>query len=766
MSKNLVIVESPAKGKTIAKFLGKDYQVEASYGHIRDLPKSGMSIDIEHGFTPTYEISPDKKKRITELKKLAKAADTVWLASDEDREGEAISWHLCQALGLDPKTTNRIVFHEITKTAIEKAIAGPRHVDQHLVDAQQARRVLDRIVGYELSPVLWKKVQPKLSAGRVQSVAVRVIVEREHEIEAFTANSSYKVTAEFKVDKSTLKAELPQRFKTEAEARAFLNDVIPANFTVADIETKPAKRSPAAPFTTSTLQQEASRKLSFSVKQTMVVAQRLYEAGKITYMRTDSVHLSDLAISGSSEMITRDFGAQYLQTRQFTTKSAGAQEAHEAIRPTNFGDSTITGERNEERLYELIWKRTVASQMADARLERTTAHINISTRPELLTAKGEVVLFDGFLKLYLAQDTDEDTEEEGILPPITAGQVLPLNTMLAAQLYDRPKPRYTEASLVKRLEEMGIGRPSTYAPTISTIQDRGYIEKGDLEGKERQLHRLTLAAGTITEETATEMAGADRNKLFPTSIGMVVNDFLVKNFPEVVDYQFTKKVEEEFDQIADGKQAWNAMIAKFYERFHPTVVEVGGEKGERPEDRELGADPASGKRIIARLGRFGPMVQMGDRDDEDKKFAPLPPGTMIHNVTLEQALEMFRLPRVLGETPDGKEITTNAGRFGPYIKWNGLYASIKPDDPFTITLERALELVIDKESAEANKYIKQFEGTTVAIVNGRYGPYITDGKKNAKIPKDTAPESIDLKQAQALIDAAPAKSKRHRIVKS
>ncbi len=766
MSKNLVIVESPAKGKTIAKFLGKDYQVEASYGHIRDLPKSGMSIDIEHGFTPTYEISPDKKKRITDLKKLAKAADTVWLASDEDREGEAISWHLCQALGLDPKTTNRIVFHEITKSAIERAIAGPRTVDQHLVDAQQARRVLDRIVGYELSPVLWKKVQPKLSAGRVQSVAVRVIVEREHEIEAFTANPSYKVTAEFNLDKATLKAELPQRFKTEEEARTFLSDVIPAEFRVADIETKPAKRTPAAPFTTSTLQQEASRKLSFSVKQTMVVAQRLYEAGKITYMRTDSVHLSDLAITGSADMIQRDFGAEYHQTRQFTTKSAGAQEAHEAIRPTNFGDATITGERNEERLYELIWKRTVASQMADARLERTTAHINISTRPEQLAAKGEVVLFDGFLKLYLAQDTDEDTEEEGILPPITAGQVLPLSTMLAAQLYDRPKPRYTEASLVKRLEEMGIGRPSTYAPTISTIQDRGYIEKGDLEGKERSLRRLTLTGGTISETTATEMAGADRNKLFPTSIGMVVNEFLVKNFPEVVDYQFTKKVEEEFDEIAAGKQAWNNMIAKFYERFHPIVVEVGGEKGERPEDRELGLDPASGRPVIARLGRFGPMVQMGSRDDEDKKFAPLPPGTMIHNVTLEQALDMFRLPRVLGETPDGKEISTNAGRFGPYIKWNGLYASIKPDDPFTITLERALELVTEKVAAEANKYIKQFEGSTVAIVNGRYGPYITDGKKNAKLPKDTAPESITLAQAKALITAAPAKSKRRRIVKS
>ncbi|GAC1372743.1 MAG: type I DNA topoisomerase [Candidatus Saccharimonadales bacterium] len=764
MSKNLVIVESPAKGKTIAKFLGSDFQVEASFGHVRDLPKSGMSIDIEHGFVPTYEISPDKKKRIAELKKYAKAADTVWLASDEDREGEAISWHLCQALGLDPKTTNRIVFHEITKTAIDKAVATPRHVDQHLVDAQQARRVLDRIVGYELSPVLWKKVQPKLSAGRVQSVAVRVIVEREREIEGFTSKASYRVTAEFAVDKAVMKAELPTKFKSEAEARKFLTDVTGAEFKVADIETKPAGRTPAAPFTTSTLQQEASRKLGFSVKQTMVVAQRLYEAGKITYMRTDSVHLSDLAVKGSEEMIKRDFGPQYHQMRQFTTKSAGAQEAHEAIRPTNFSDTTISGERNEQRLYELIWKRTVASQMADARLERTTAHINVSTRPEVFTAKGEVVLFDGFLKLYLAQETDEETEEEGILPPISVGQVLPLKKILAAQTYDRPKPRYTEASLVKRLEEMGIGRPSTYAPTISTIQDRGYIEKGDLEGKERSLLKITLAGDQITEETVTEMAGADRNKLFPTSVGMVVNDFLVKNFPDIVDYDFTKKVEEEFDEIADGKQKWNKMIAKFYGPFHTTVTAVSGEEGQRPEDNVLGADPASGKPVIARLGRFGPMLQLGAREDEDKKFAQLPPGTMLHNVTLEQALEMFRLPRVLGTTKDGKELTTNNGRFGPYIKWGSIYASIKPDDPFTITLERALDLVAEKEEAEANKYITQFENSSIAILNGRYGPYISDGKKNAKIPKGTAPESVTLEQATALLADAPVKAKR-RIVK-
>ena len=768
MSKNLVIVESPAKGKTIAQFLGKDYQVEASYGHIRDLPKSGMSIDIEHDFAPTYEISPDKKKRISELKKLAKVADTVWLASDEDREGEAISWHLCMALGLDPKVTKRIVFHEITKPAIERAIANPRTVDQHLVDAQQARRVLDRLVGYELSPVLWKKVQGGLSAGRVQSVAVRLIVERERDIENFTSNFSYKVVGEFDANGSTLKAELPTRFKTDAEAKQFLEDVAGADFSVATLETKPGERKPAAPFTTSTLQQEASRKLGFSVKQTMVLAQRLYESGKITYMRTDSVHLSDQAIAGAAEMIKQKFGPQYYKQRQFTTKSAGAQEAHEAIRPSNFANATTTGEGGEMKLYELIWKRTVASQMADAVLERTTAAVAVSTRPEKLIAKGEVVVFDGFLKLYLAQDSDEETEEEGILPLLEVGQSLPLKIMRATQVYDRPKPRYTEASLVKNLEEMGIGRPSTYAPTISTIQDREYVVKGELEGKERPVKRLELKDQVVTTTDTIETYGADRNKLFPTSIGMLVTDFLVAHFATVVDYSFTRRVEEEFDEIAEGKQTWNAMIAEFYGPFHDTVLAAADiSRMEAAGAREVGVDPKTGKPIIARLGRFGPMLQLGSADDEEKpKFAPLPTGKRIDDVTLEDALEMFKLPRIIGETAAGEPIAVNFGRFGPYAKYGTNYVSIKPDDPFSITLERTLELIAEKAATDAAKHIKSFEDSPIVILNGRFGPYITDGKKNAKIPKGTAPESIDLDQAKALISAAPAKSKRRRIVKS
>ena len=774
MSKNLVIVESPAKGKTIAQFLGKDYQVEASYGHVRDLPKSGMSIDIEHGFEPTYQISPDKKKRVSELKKLAKSVDTVWLASDEDREGEAISWHLCQSLGLDPKTTKRIVFHEITKSAIEKAIEHPRFVDQHLVDAQQARRVLDRLVGYELSPVLWKKVQGGLSAGRVQSVAVRLIVEREREIENFKSGFSYKVTAEFDAKGSTLKAELPSRFKTEGEAKKFLEDVKAAIFTIESLETKPGERKPAAPFTTSTLQQEASRKLGFSVKQTMVLAQRLYEAGKITYMRTDSVHLSDTAIAGAAEMIRKNYGEKYYQKRQFTTKSAGAQEAHEAIRPTQFEHHTTTGESGEVRLYELIWKRAVASQMADAKLERTTALIANNARSEKLSAKGEVVVFDGFLKLYLAHDSDEDPEEEGILPPLTVGQTVPLQVMRAVQVYDRPKPRYTEASLVKNLEEMGIGRPSTYAPTISTIQDREYIAKGDLEGKERPVKKFELANGAVTEQDTTETYGADRNKLFPTSVGMLVSDFLVAHFPAIVDYDFTKKVEEEFDDIADGKQTWNHMIAEFYGPFHETVLAADNiTRLEAAGARELGTDPKTGKPIIARLGRYGPMLQLGSAEDKDKdgnddkpKFAPLPTGRRIDDVTLEEALELFKLPRTIGTTEDGQAITVNFGRFGPYAKWGSNYVSIKPDDPFSITLERTLTLIAEKMAADAAKHIKSFDNSPVVILNGRFGPYITDGKKNAKIPKDTEPASIDLKQAEELLKAAPAKSKRRRIIKS
>jgi DNA topoisomerase-1 len=768
MSKNLVIVESPAKAKTIAQFLGKDYQVEASYGHVRDLPKSGMSIDIEHGFTPDYQVSPDKKKRISELKKAAKIADTVWLASDEDREGEAISWHLCQVLGLDPKTTKRIVFHEITKSAIEQAIAHPRTVDQHLVDAYQARRVLDRLVGYELSPVLWKKIQAGLSAGRVQSVEVRLIVEREREIEGFAGGFSYKISAEFTAGTEVLKAELPTRFKTEPEAQKFLEDATGATFSVAGIETKPGTRKPAPPFTTSTLQQEASRKLSFSIRQTMSIAQRLYEAGKITYMRTDSVHLSDQAIAGAAATIKKQFGEQYYQKRQFATKSAGAQEAHEAIRPTHFDNSTTAGERNETRLYELIWKRTVASQMAEARLERTTATVAVSTRPEKFVGRGEVILFDGFLKLYLAHESDEEPEEEGILPPLEVGQVLPLQVMEAVQTYDRPKPRYTEASLVKRLEEMGIGRPSTYASSISTIQDREYVVKGDLDGKERPVKRFKLQNDAISATDTIETYGADRGKLFPTSVGMLVTDFLVQHFPTVLDYEFTKKVEEEFDDIEEGGQAWNAMIAEFYGPFHQTVEAAEGlTRMEAAGARELGTDPKTGKPIIARLGRYGPMLQLGEATDEEKpKFAPLPTGRRLDDVTLEEAIELFKLPRIIGTTVEGEEISSNFGRFGPYAKWGSNYVSIKPDDPFTITEARARELISEKATQDAAKHIKVFEDTSISIVNGRFGPYITDGKKNAKIPKGTEPESIDLKTAQDLLAQAPVRAKRRRIVKS
>ncbi len=771
MAKHLVIVESPAKAKTLGRFLGPNYIVEASFGHVRDLPKSGMGLDIEHGFTPAYEVSPDKKKRITELKKLAKTAGDVWLASDEDREGEAIAWHLCQALGLDPVKTKRIVFHEITKTAIDKAVANPRTVDQHLVDAQQARRVLDRLVGYELSPVLWKKIQTGLSAGRVQSVAVRLIVEREREIEGHTAGSNFKITAEFKLDGGQLKAELPSRFKTAAEAEKFLRDCTSATFSVAGVETKPGKRTPAPPFTTSTLQQEASRKLGFSVRQTMVVAQKLYEAGKITYMRTDSVHLSELALAEAGATIKKQFGAKYHTQRQFTTKSAGAQEAHEAIRPTQFDQSSVGGDRNEQRLYELIWKRTLASQMAEAQLERTTATITVSTRSETLQAKGEVVVFDGFLKLYLAHESDEEQEEEGILPPLTAGQPLNLASMLAAQVYDRPKPRYTEASLVKALEEMGIGRPSTYAPTISTIQDRQYVEKGDLEGKERPVQRFVLEAGQVRADDTVETYGADRSKLFPTSIGMLVNDFLVAHFPDVVDFQFTAKVEDEFDEIADGKQTWNRMIAEFYGPFHKTIEAAETiSRQEAAGARELGTDPATGKPVIARLGRYGPMLQLGTAEDKDKdgneekpKFAPLPTGRRLDDVTLEEALELFKLPRIVGQTADGQDIKANFGRFGPYIQWGKTYASIKPDDPLTVTYERALELIAAKEEADKAKYISEFEGG-IQVLNGRFGPYVTDGKKNAKIPKDTDPKKLTLAQCKKLLADAPAKSKR-RIVR-
>ncbi len=766
MAKNLVIVESPAKAKTIEKFLGTDFTVRSSFGHIRDLPKKGMSIDIDGGtFEPTYEISADKKKTVTELKKLSKDA-TVWLAADEDREGEAIAWHLSVALKLDPKHTRRIVFHEITKPAILHAVANPRDLDKNLVDAQQARRVLDRLVGYELSPVLWKKVRTGLSAGRVQSVAVHLIVEREREIEAFDSTSSFKITAEFLLTGgAVLKAELPEKFKTAEEAKKFLESCKGAKFTVADLEKTPGKKSPSAPFTTSTLQQEASRKLGFSVKQTMTVAQKLYEAGKITYMRTDSLNLSDLALGQAAQEIEHRYGKEFVQIRKYKTKSAGAQEAHEAIRPTDISNDSVSGESGAQRLYELIWKRTIASQMAEAKIEKTTATIDISTNKSQLVAKGEVVKFEGFLKVYF-ESTDEENGDDPLskkmLPPLKVGQDLKLDVMQAGEIFSRPPARYTEASLVKKMEEMGIGRPSTYAPTISTIQDRGYVEKGDLEGKARDLRIFFLKNDAITDEKKTEITGADKSKLLPTDIGNIVTDFLTKNFPKIVDYNFTAQVEEEFDSVASGKQKWNKMISEFYSPFRVTVDEAADvSRAEAQQVRELGIDPESGKPVLVRVGRYGPMFQIGSKDDEEKpRFASLPAGKKMDDVTLKDALELFKLPRIIGKTKGGEDIAANFGRFGPYIKFGSTFVSIAPDDPFTITLSRALELIEGKKKAEAEKFIQTFDGSSIQVINGRYGPYITDGKKNAKIPKDKDPKKLTLKECEELVKEAPAKKKR------
>jgi DNA topoisomerase-1 len=764
-SNQLVIVESPAKAATIEKYLGKDFTVVASYGHIRDLPKSGMAIDVEKNFEPSYEISPDKKKRVAELRKLAKTATTVWLASDDDREGEAIAWHLAKVLGLDPDKAKRIVFHEITKTAILAAIEKPRTINEHLVDAQQARRVLDRLVGYELSPVLWKKVRPGLSAGRVQSVAVRVIVEREREILDFSAGSSFKVTGDFLVDGKSVSAELEKRLKDEPAAQSFLTDSTGATYKVDSVAKKPATKSPAPPFTTSTLQQEASRKLGFSVRQTMTIAQKLYEAGNITYMRTDSLNLSELAIGQAATVIKTQYGSEYVKTRHFKTKSAGAQEAHEAIRPTDFGRADVAGDRGAQRLYNLIRTRALASQMAEAKLERTEVRLVSDKRAEHFVAKGEVIIFDGFLKLYIEGSDNEDDETLAeLLPNVKAGDAAVAEIIRAHQTYERPKPRYTEASLVKRLEEMGIGRPSTYAPTISTIQDRGYVEKGDREALQRTAVHLELIGTKIAKSEETENFGAERSKLFPTVTGEVVNDFLVKHFADVVDFNFTAEVENEFDRIEAGKTTWNAMIGEFYKPFHKTVEEAGGiERMDAIGARELGTDPKSGKPVIARLGRYGAMVQIGAAEDEEKpKFAALPPGDRLDSITLERALELFKLPRELGTTEAGETISTNVGRFGPYVKYGSVYVSIKPEDPFTITREKALEFIAEKQKADAEKYIKSFDGSPIQVLNGRFGPYITDGTKNAKIPKGTEPTSLTLEDCQKLIEAAPARPKFSR----
>ncbi|MBF8963972.1 type I DNA topoisomerase [Pontibacter sp. FD36] len=768
MIKNLVIVESPAKAKTIEGYLGKDFVVKSSFGHVRDLPKDNNAIDIKNKFKPTYVISSDKKDVVSQLKKLAKEAETVWLASDDDREGEAISWHLTEALNLNEAKTRRIVFREITKNAILNAISTPRGIDMDLVNAQQARRVLDRLVGFELSPVLWKKIKTGLSAGRVQSVAVRLVVEREREIEKFNAESSFRITAQFDVQGKTLEAELPAKFKTEEEAQQFLQRCVGADYTIGNLETKPLKRSPAPPFTTSTLQQEASRKLYFSVAQTMTVAQRLYEAGKISYMRTDSLNLSDEAIQGASSAIRNSFGEKFVKTRRFKTKSSGAQEAHEAIRPTDFSQMVASSDRNEQRLYELIWKRAIASQMADAEIEKTTATIDISTQPDKLVATGEVIKFEGFLKVYIESKDDEEGSDEdvkGMLPPLSIGQQLGLRQMQATQRYSRPAPRYTEASLVKKLEEMGIGRPSTYAPTISTIQKRGYVEKDSREGKERKFNVLTLKNDQIRAQTKTEITGAEKSKLFPTDMAMVVNDFLVEHFPNVIDYSFTARVEAEFDEIAHGQQEWEQMLENFYEKFHKRIENSENiNRADVSGAREIGIDPVSGQKIIAKLGRFGPYVQLGEENPEtgDKPvYASLRKGQFIESLTLEDALDLFKLPRIVGVYED-KEMKAAIGRFGPYISHASKFYSLpKTLDPMTVTADEAIALIEAKRKADAEKLIKTFpENPDVQVLNGRYGPYIVVGKKNVKIPKGKEPADLTLQECLDLAEQTPEKKGR------
>ncbi|MBO4740068.1 MAG: type I DNA topoisomerase [Bacteroidales bacterium] len=767
MAKNLVIVESPAKAKTIEKFLGKDYEVKSSYGHVRDLVKNEMSIDIKNGFEPLYQISDDKKKLVAELTKAVSKADTVWLASDEDREGEAIAWHLHETLKLDDKDTKRIVFNEITKPAILHAIENPRGIDMNLVDAQQARRVLDRLVGYEISPILWRKIKPSLSAGRVQSVSVRLIVEREEEIRNFKEQSHYKVVAVFDIpnSKEKLTAELPHKFDTEAEAENFLSDCIEAIFTVYAIEKKPTKRTPAPPFTTSTLQQEASRKLGFSVSRTMQVAQQLYESGLITYMRTDSVNLSSLAINMAKQEITNLYGEKYSKSRQYHTKTKGAQEAHEAIRPTYMQNHTITGDAAQKRLYELIWKRTIASQMSDAELERTVININISTRNEKFVASGEVVLFDGFLKVY-TESTDDDTDEnnEKLLPPISKGMTLGMAKAEAIQRFTQHPPRYTEASLVKKLEELGIGRPSTYAPTISTIQKREYIVKEDREGSIRQYGLITLYKGLLKKTTKSEKAGYEKNKLFPTDIGIVVNTFLMDNFTNILDYNFTATVEKDFDDIASGKKSWRKTIESFYMPFHKNIEQVS-EKSQRSNgERLLGTDPKSGKNVYAKIGRYGAMIQIGESKSEEKPtFASLKKGQSIDSITLDEALGLFALPRVAGQK-DGKDLTVSIGRFGPYVRFNGKFYSLaKTDDPYTVTAERCCEIIASKDAKDEQKkllprVIGEHDGKEVSANTGRFGPYIIFDGKNFKLPKGTDPMTVTLEEAVSAIDK-PVKKK-------
>lgn len=777
MAKNLLIVESPAKAKTIEGYLGKDFTVKSSYGHIRDLVKSEDAIDINNNFNQKYEVPADKKQVVSELKKLAKEADIVWLASDEDREGEAISWHLFETLGLKEPDTRRIVFHEITKPAIMKAIENPRKIDYNLVNAQQARRVLDRLVGFELSPVLWKKVKPSLSAGRVQSVAVRLIVDREREVNKFKSEAAFKIVAIFGTGRNAFKAELPERFAQQDDAEKFLQDCVKAIFDIKSLETRPTKRSPAAPFTTSTLQQEASRKLGYSVARTMQVAQRLYESGYITYMRTDSVNLSDTALNAAQQEIVSAYGDKYHQHRKYKTKSAGAQEAHEAIRPTYFNNHTIDGESNEKRLYELIWKRAIASQMSEAQFEKTVAKISISTRKEDLVANGEVMKFDGFLKVYLeSNDEDDDNQtadgENAILPPLTKGQVLDLQELTATERFSRPPARYTEASLVKKLEELGIGRPSTYAPTISTIQNRGYVVKEEREGRQRNFRVLTLKGDNITKDTRVENTGAERGKLFPTDIGAVVNDFLVQHFQGIVDFNFTASVEKQFDEIAQGLQDWTKMIRTFYDPFHKDVLTTTETADKATGERELGVHPENGKKMSVRIGRYGPFVQVGenpsDESEEKPLYASLRTGQSIETISLEEALELFKLPKVLGEY-EGKVMKVAIGRFGPYISHNSAFISVpKEIDPLDVTEEQAIELIEAKRKKDAERLIKSFpEDETVKVLNGRWGPYIEFGKLNVKIPKDiTDPTTLTFEQCKALADAMPKDAKKGRFGKT
>lgn len=769
MAKNLVIVESPAKAKTIEGYLGKDFVVKSSYGHVRDLAKKGIAIDIENNFTPNYAVSADKKQIVTELKKLVKEAETVWLATDEDREGEAISWHLYETLKLDKKDTKRITFNEITKPAVQRAIENPRSINKELVDAQQARRVLDRLVGFELSPVLWKKVRPSLSAGRVQSVAVRLIVEREREIQEFTPENFFRVNGTFSKGSDQLEGKLAHNLKNEKEAEEFLNSCEGAQFSISDVQKKPATKNPSAPFTTSTLQQEASLKLGFSVSRTMSVAQKLYEAGHITYMRTDSVNFSDTAIDGAKAAIVKNYGSEYSNPKRYKGKSAGAQEAHEAIRPTDFERQSVSGSSDEERLYDLIWKRSIASQMSQAKLERTTIKIGAQDVSDVFVVKGEIIKFDGFLKVYLETSLDEDEDDkaiEGLLPDVKVNDTVSVDSIIATERFTRPAPRYVEASLVKKLEELGIGRPSTYAPTISTIQKRGYVEKKEHDGTERNYLVYTLNNKGLNKETQSEVTGRDRNKLSPTDIGMVVTDFLVQHFGNIMDYNFTAEVEQQFDEIAQGLKEWTTMIQKFYDPFHTSVEDTLENSDRASGERHLGEHPKTGEKVIVRIGRYGPMAQIGESEGENKaRFASLRSNQSIETITFEEALDLFKLPRSLGEFED-KIVKANIGRFGPYVQHDGKFVSLKEDDPMEVDLDRAIALIKEKRIEDEKKMIKSFpEQEDMHLLNGRWGPYLKIGKKNYKLPKDVEPEKLTYEECIEISENQPKKTRKRKAAK-